>query len=58
MNRAMANTNVTIRIDKKAYQLAKKNTKYNKEGKAVIEKDDEWRDEKEWDDIFKQMRSM
>ena len=42
--------------DKKAYQLAMKNTKYNNEGKAVVEKDDEWRDETEWDDMFEQMK--
>ena len=33
-----------------------KNTKYNNEGKAVIEKDDDWRDETEWDDMFEQMK--
>ena len=42
--------------DKKAYQLAMNNTKYNEEGKAVISKDDEWADEKEWDDMFEQMK--
>lgn len=42
--------------DKKAYQFAMKNTKYNNAGKAVIEKDDEWRDETEWDDMFEQMK--
>ena len=42
--------------DKKAYRLAMKNTKYNNEGKAVVEKDDEWRDETEWDDMFEQMK--
>ena len=41
--------------DKKAYQLAMKNTKYNSEGKAVIELDDEWRNETEWDAMFEQM---
>lgn len=43
---------------KKAYQLAIKNTRYNSEGKAVIKKDDEWRDETEWDDIFEQMKIL
>ena len=33
----------------KAYQLAMNNTKYNQEGKAVVELDDEWREETEWD---------
>ena len=42
--------------DKKAYQLAMANTKYNNDGKAVVEKDDDWRDETEWDDMFKQMK--
>ena len=42
----MANTNVTMRID----------TKYNSDGKAVVSKDDEWRDESEWDDIYEQMK--
>ena len=41
-----------IKYDKKAYQLAKKNTKYNATGKAVVEKDDDWRNETEWDDLF------
>ena len=39
----------------KAYQLAMKNTKYNSEGKAIVELDDEWRDETEWDAMFEQM---
>ena len=42
--------------NKKAYQLAISNTKYNLEGKAVISKDDEWIDETEWDDMFEQMK--
>lgn len=41
---------------KKAYQLAMNNTKYNSEGKAVVELDDEWRDETEWDTMFEQMK--
>lgn len=41
---------------KKAYLLAMKNTQYNKDGKAVISKDDEWTGETEWDDIFEQMK--
>lgn len=40
----------------KAYQLAMNNTKYNAEGKAVIAKEDEWRDETEWDAMFEQMK--
>lgn len=42
--------------DKKAYQVALNNTKYNSEGKAVISKDDEWTNETEWDDMFEQMK--
>jgi hypothetical protein len=43
--------------DEKAYMLAIKNTKYNIDGRAVIEIDDEWRDETEWDDIYKQLKA-
>ena len=35
---------------KKAFEIAKKNTKYNSQGQAVITKDDEWRYETEWDE--------
>ena len=35
--------------------LAIMNTKYNKEGKAVISIDDEWRNETEWDEVFQQL---
>lgn len=38
--------------NKKAYQLAMNNTKYNSEGKAVISKDDEWAEETGWDDMI------
>lgn len=34
-----------------AYQLAMNNTKYNSKGKPVVELNDEWRDETEWEDI-------
>ncbi|MDI9243576.1 hypothetical protein [Fusibacillus kribbianus] len=40
----------------KSIKLAIKNTVYNSEGKAVVEINDKWRDEKEWDDLFKQMK--
>lgn len=40
-----------------AYKLAMQNTIYNKEGKAVVSSDDEWKDENEWDDIYKQMKN-
>lgn len=42
--------------NKKAYQLAMNNTKYNNEGNAIVEKDNEWRNETEWDDMFDQMK--
>jgi DNA-damage-inducible protein J len=48
---------INTRYDNKAYQLAMKNTTYNSEGKAVITKDDEWREETEWDDIYAQMKA-
>lgn len=39
-----------------AYRLAMQNTKYNEEGKAVIERDDEWLEETEWDDMFEELK--
>ena len=39
-----------------AYKLAMQNTKYNKEGKAIISSDDGWAEESEWDDMFEQMK--
>lgn len=42
--------------DKKTYQFAMKNTKYNNDGKTVVEKNDMWRDETEWDNMFEQMK--
>lgn len=39
-----------------SYSQAMQNTKYNSEGKAVIEKDDDWRNETEWDSIYEQMK--
>jgi len=44
------------KYNKKAYQLAMKNTKYNSDGKTVVSKNDEWKDETEWEEIFKQMK--
>jgi addiction module RelB/DinJ family antitoxin len=44
------------RYDNKAYQLAMKNTIYDSEGRVVIAKNDEWREETEWDDIYTQMK--
>jgi addiction module RelB/DinJ family antitoxin len=40
----------------KAYYLAKENTKYNVDGKAIISKDDEWANEPEWDKVFQEMK--
>jgi DNA-damage-inducible protein J len=45
------------RYDSKAYQLAMENTTYDSKGRAVITKDDEWREETEWDDIYEQMKA-
>jgi len=40
----------------KSYKLASDNTKYNLDGKAVISENDEWCEEKEWDEVFEQMQ--
>ena len=40
---------------KEVYQIAMNNTKYNSERKVVVELEDEWRDETEWDALFDQM---
>lgn len=42
--------------DDKAYKMASENTNYNSAGKTVIEKNDEWRNEKEWDNVFEQLQ--
>ena len=40
-------------IDKnKLFDIARKNTKYNKDGHAVIQKDDEWLYQNEWDKLY------
>lgn len=41
----------------KSYWLALENTKYNTEGKAVVEQGDEWLEETEWDEMFEQMKN-
>ena len=41
----------------KSYKMASDNTKYNATGKAVILENDEWRDEKEWDEVFELMQN-
>lgn len=43
--------------NKKAYQLALDNTKYNEDGRAIVSRDDEWVAETEWDDLFVQMKN-
>ena len=35
-----------------AYSFATLNTRYDKNGRPVVSKDDEWLDEPEWDDLF------
>ena len=40
----------------KSYKMASDNTKYNADGKAVILENDEWRVEKEWDEVFGQLQ--
>ena len=37
----------------KIYEIAKRNTKYNSEGKAVISTDDEWFNDDAWDELYK-----
>lgn len=44
------------RYNSKVYKQAIENTVYNSEGKPVIQKDDEWADESEWDNLFEQMK--
>lgn len=39
----------------KSYEFAKNNTKYNSEGRVVISKNDEWLNEKEWDNLYKEL---
>ena len=35
--------------------MAKENTLYNESGQAVIGKDDEWREETEWEDVYREL---
>lgn len=42
----------------KAYSFATANTKYNKQGRPVISKDDEWVNESEWDDLFETLKNQ
>ena len=45
---------IMTQYSEKSYKMASDNTKYNADGKAVILENDEWRDEKEWDEVFEQ----
>lgn len=47
---------ISPQYGEKAYQLAKANTKYDSDGKAVVGLGDEWREETEWEDVFKEMK--
>ena len=47
---------IMTQYSEKSYKMASDNTKYNADGKAVILENDEWRDEKEWDEVFEQMQ--
>lgn len=48
---------IMTQYSEKAYKMASDNTKYNADGKAVISENDEWRDEKEWDEVFGLMQN-
>lgn len=39
----------------KLFQLAEQNTTYDKNGHAVISKDDPWIEETEWDELYNQL---
>ena len=47
---------IMTQYSEKSYKMASDNTKYNDDGKAVISENDEWCDEKEWDEVFEQMQ--
>ena len=48
---------ILTKYSEKSYKVASDNTKYNAAGKAVILENDEWRDEKEWDEVFGLMQN-
>ena len=48
---------IMTQYSEKSYKMASDNTKYNAVGKAVILENDEWRDEKEWDEVFELMQN-
>ena len=39
----------------KAHALARKNTKYNEDGQAILTEDDPWADEEEWDALYRKL---
>lgn len=39
----------------KVYSFVKENSKHNSKGQPVITKDDEWRNEKEWDYLYDEL---
>lgn len=39
-----------------SYRKAMENTKYNEKGDVVIEVMDEWREEKEWDELYEVLK--
>lgn len=41
----------------KIREVSEKNITRNKEGLIVLPKDDEWRNENEWDDFYKDVKS-
>ena len=47
---------IMTQYSEKSYKMASDNTKYNADGKAVILENDEWRVEKEWDEVFGQLQ--
>ena len=44
-----------MQYNERVYKLASDNAKYDSEGKAIIQENDEWRDEKEWDAVLEQI---
>lgn len=47
---------IMTQYSEKTYKLVSDNTKYDADGNAVILENDEWRDEKEWDEVFEQVQ--
>lgn len=39
-----------------SYRKAMENTKYNEKGEVVIDATDEWREEKEWDELYEVLK--